>query len=167
MKTCIMIRFILIAIFVCYGSIANPQTNPILTAVPFLLIPPDTRAGGMGDEGAATTPDIQSMHWNPAKYAFISGKSGISLNYTLWLKKLIDDIRLVQLAGYRQISEFEAMDGHVKYYLLGIVEFVVQDCNPMLNYAPNVFSLNTVYIRKIGDRLPLSVTFQYYRSGVG
>jgi len=162
-----MIRFILIAIFVCYGSIANPQTNPIRTAVPFLLIPPDTRAGGMGDVGAATTPDIQSMHWNPAKYAFISGKSGISLNYTPWLKKLIDDIRLVQLAGYRQISEFETLAGSVKYYSLGKVEFTDQEGNPMLNYTPNEFSLDAAYIRKIADRLSLSVTFRYIHSGVG
>ena len=55
------------------------QINAIQTGVPFLTIAPDSRAGGMGDIGVATSPDISSQHWNPAKYAFIEGSGGVSL----------------------------------------------------------------------------------------
>ena len=40
------------------------------------MIAPDSRGGGMGDAGVATSPDANSMHWNPAKYAFIEKDFG-------------------------------------------------------------------------------------------
>ena len=70
------------------------QTNTITTAVPFLLIAPDARAGAMGDAGVATTPDANSMHWNPAKYAFIESKTGFSAAYSPWLRAIVSDINL-------------------------------------------------------------------------
>ena len=74
--------------------------NTITTAVPFLLISPDSRAGAMGDVGVATTPDASSMHWNPAKYAFVEDDMGFAINYVPWLRSLVPDISLSYLSGY-------------------------------------------------------------------
>src|SRR4051812_5118696 len=76
------------------------QINTITTAVPFLLIAPDARAGGMGDYGAATSPDANSIHWNPAKLSFADKKIGLSVSYTPWLRALVNDIYLAHLSGY-------------------------------------------------------------------
>src|SRR5436190_22510601 len=76
------------------------QVNTITTAVPFLLISPDARAGGMGDNGVATSPDANSIHWNPAKLAFVEKNVGFSVSYTPWLRELVNDINLAYLSGY-------------------------------------------------------------------
>ena len=83
--------------------------NPITSGVPFLSIAPDARGGGMGDVGAATTPDATSSYWNPAKYAFISGAGGASLSYTPWLRKLVKDIDLAYLSGFYKIGDVQAV----------------------------------------------------------
>ena len=72
--------------------------NPVITGVPSLTIAPDARGGGMGDVGAATTPDVNSQYWNPAKYAFMKSNAGLSLSYTPWLRKLVNDIDLAYVA---------------------------------------------------------------------
>ena len=79
---------------------SQDDLNPIQTVVPFLTIAPDSRAGGMGDAGVATSPDVFSMHWNPAKFAFIDGNGGVGLSYTPWLRNLVPDINIAYLSGY-------------------------------------------------------------------
>ena len=77
--------------------------NPVLTSVPSLNINPSARAAGLADMGVSTTPDVQSQYFNPAKYAFLSSKAGISMSYTPWLAKLVKDIKLMELVGYYKI----------------------------------------------------------------
>ena len=81
------------------------QINAITTAVPFLLITPDSRAGGMGETGVASTADINSMHWNASKLAFIEKKSGVSFSYIPWLRQLVDDINLSYLTGLYKVGK--------------------------------------------------------------
>ena len=100
---------LLSALFISYSAFAqvepNEQLNPLITGVPSLTITPDSRGGGMGDVGAATTPDINSQHWNPAKYAFMESPAGFSFSYTPWLSKLVSDINLLYAAGYWKFDE--------------------------------------------------------------
>ena len=106
---------VLLAFTILGGRAANAQNadnsnllgqiNTITTAVPFLLISPDARAGGMGDQGVASAPDANSLHWNAAKYAFIDKKSGVSLSYTPWLKALVNDMFIGYLSGYTKIKK--------------------------------------------------------------
>ena len=78
---------------------------PINTAIPSLSIAPDARGGAMGDNGVATTPDVNSQYWNPAKYAFSYSKAGVALSYTPWLRKLVNDVALAYLAGYYKLGD--------------------------------------------------------------
>src|SRR5680860_1878213 len=87
------------------GQATTSGANTITTAVPFLSITPDSRAGGMGDAGVGTTPDVNSQHWNPAKYAFTESDMGIGLSYSPWLRALVDDINLAYLSGYKKIDD--------------------------------------------------------------
>ena len=84
-------------------SKAKNMFNPVLTGVTSLTIAPDSRAGAMGDVGAATDPDVNSQYWNPAKYPFAISPAGISLAYTPWLRQLVSDIDLANLVGYYRI----------------------------------------------------------------
>ena len=98
----------------------NDQLRTITTAVPFLLIAPDARAGALGDVGVATTPDANSMHWNPAKYAFIENKMGFAVSFTPWLRNLgINDMYLAYLAGYYKIDDRQAVASSLRFFTLG------------------------------------------------
>ena len=92
--------------------------NPIYTSVTSQTIAPDARAAGMGDVGAATDPDVNSQYWNPAKYPFTISRAGVSLNYTPWLRQIVNDIDLAYLAGYYRIGDYSAVSGSLRYFSL-------------------------------------------------
>ena len=99
----------------------------ISTGVPVLLIAPDSRAGAMGDIGAATTPDANSLHWNAAKLAFIEKKSGVSFTYTPWLRNIVGDIGLSYLSGFYKVNDRSAVGASLTYFSLGNIEFYDAD----------------------------------------
>ena len=95
--------------------------NPVYTAVTSQTIAPDARAAGMGDVGVATDPDVNSQYWNPAKYPFTISRAGISLNYTPWLRQLVNDMYLANLVGYYRIGDFSAVSTSLRYFNMGEV----------------------------------------------
>ena len=97
--------------------------NPINTGVTSLGIAPDARGGSMGDLGAATDPDVNSQYWNPAKYAFAFSRAGVSVSYTPWLRKLVNDINLAYVAGYWKFgsSDLQALSASLRYFSLGSI----------------------------------------------
>jgi hypothetical protein len=106
------------------GSVSASEKifNPLQSAVPSLTIAPDARGGGMGDVGVATSPDLNSQYWNPAKYAQMNGQGGASLSYTPWLRKIVDDIDLVYLAGYYKLGETRALSASLRYFSYGDID---------------------------------------------
>ena len=116
------------------------QLNTITTAVPFLNINPETRGGGMGDVGVATSPDGASQHWNAAKYAFIQDKAGVSLSYTPWLRALVPDISISYLSGYYKINKVSAAAVSLRYFSLGNIQFTDQFGNNTVQFTPNEFA---------------------------
>ena len=89
MKKTITPAIFLLLLFSLTARLNSQELNAIQTVVPFLTIAPDSRAGAMGDVGAATSPDVYSQHWNPAKYAFIDGNAGVGISYSPWLRNLV------------------------------------------------------------------------------
>lgn len=134
-----------------YGDILGQRINTITTAVPFLMIAPDARAGALGDAGVSSSPDINSMHWNPAKYAFMDQEMGFALNYTPWLRSLVPDINLSYLTGYRKIDDLQTVAFSLKYFTLGDVNFTDEVGTPMGTVRPNEFSFDVAYARRLGD----------------
>ncbi|WP_448923793.1 type IX secretion system outer membrane channel protein PorV [Hoylesella nanceiensis] len=100
----------------------NNIFNPVTTSVTSQSVAPDARAGGMGDVGAATDPDVSSQYWNVAKYPFTISRAGVSLNYTPWLRKLVNDMNLAYLVGYYRIGEHSAVSTSLRYFSLGEVQ---------------------------------------------
>jgi len=99
------------------------RVNTITSAVPFLMITPDSRAGGMGEMGVASSPDANSQYWNAAKYSFIKDDFGISMSYTPWLQELVDDIHLLYLSGYKKFKKGKAFGASLRYFSLGHITF--------------------------------------------
>jgi len=140
--------------------------NTITTAVPFLNIGPDARSGGMGELGAGTEADAVSMHWNPAKYAFIDKEFGFSVSYSPWLKKLVPDINLMYLTGYYKIDDKQAVAGSLKFFSLGEIAFTDADGYNYLNARPNEFSLDGTYSRKFSEKFSGAVAARFIYSNL-
>jgi hypothetical protein len=140
--------------------------NTITTSVPFLLISPDSKAGAMGDVGVATTPDANSMHWNPAKYAFVDDDMGFSMSYVPWLRALVPDINLSYLAGYRKLNDNEAIGMELRYFSLGDITFTNITGDVVGQYKPSEFALGTAYSRKLSDNFSLAIAGRYIYSNL-
>ncbi len=147
-----------------YEDLNGENLNSILTAVPFLTIAPDSRAAGMGDVGVATTPDANSMHWNPSKYAFIEGEYGICISYTPWLKKLVNDIDLYYLSGYYRFDKRQTISASLLYFNLGSILFTDQYGEEIRTGEPNEYSFDIAYSRIMSKKLAMGVAFRYIRS---
>src|SRR5690606_18672330 len=143
------------------------RINSIITAAPFLMIGPDSRSGGMGDVGAATSPDANAMYWNPAKYAFIDSPGGVSLAFTPWLKQLIDDINLAYLAGYYKLDNRQTLAGSLRYFSLGDITFTDPQGNEIQQYNPSEFAFDAAYIRKLTDHFSIAMALRYIHSNLG
>lgn len=142
------------------------RTNTINTAVPFLRISPDARAGGMGDAGVATSPDANSIYWNQAKVPFAKMRSAVSVTYTPWLKELVNDVFLANIAGYYQMDEFQAVSGSLRYFSLGTINFTDVTGTPTYDYHPREFALDAGYSRKLSDVFAIAIAGRYIYSNL-
>ena len=142
------------------------KVNTITTAVPFLLIAPESRGGGLGDAGAATTPDVNSIHYNPAKLAFIKEDMGVSFSYTPWLRALIDDISLLYATGYYKFQKNQVVAASLRYFSLGNITFTDVTGNVTGNFNPNEFAFDVAYARLLSKKLSGSIALRYIYSNL-
>ena len=142
------------------------STQAISTAVPFLTITPDARAGGMGDLGVATSPDVYSMHWNAAKYAFSSDKAGAAISYTPWLRNLASDISLLQLVGYFRNNDRQAFAASLTYFSVGDIQLTNANGEDITAIRPNEFAIDGAYALKLTDYLSGAITLRFIYSNI-
>ncbi|HSY75818.1 MAG TPA: type IX secretion system outer membrane channel protein PorV [Bacteroidia bacterium] len=150
------------------GQSLGNNVNVVTTAVPFLLIGPDARAGGMGDAGVASTPDANSLHWNPSKLAFIpdSDKMGFSVSYAPWLRQLVPDINLSYLSFYYKLPDHQAIASSLRYFSLGNIEFTDNNGVTIGNFNPNEFALDVAYSRQLSDNFSVGMAARYIYSNL-
>jgi hypothetical protein len=150
------------------GSIRlySQELNAIQTVVPFLSIAPDSRAGAMGDVGVATTPDVYSMHWNPAKFAFIDGKAGVGISYSPWLRNLVPDINIAYLTGYYRIDNKQVASASLLYSSLGDVPFTDEFGNLERTFKPNELAFDLGYSRVFAEYFSGGIAFRFIYSNL-
>ncbi|WP_166920849.1 type IX secretion system outer membrane channel protein PorV [Flavobacterium poyangense] len=159
-----------IALFlICFLVLSQAKAQdivPITTGVPFLLVAADARAAGLADQGVATSADVFSQQWNPAKYAFSEDKQGFSVSYTPYLTDLANDISLGQVTYYNKINERSAFAGSLRYFGFGDIE-LRRDPNDVANVvSPNEFALDGSYSLKLSDEFSMAVAARYIRSNL-
>ena len=152
----------LLATFTAQAQDTKSQFNPVEHAVVSQTIAPDARAAGMGDVGAATDPDVNSQYWNPAKYPFCISRAGIALNYTPWLRQLVNDISLAYVAGYYRIGDYSAVSGSLRYFSLGEVMTSMDD-NAM-TVKPYEMSLDVAYSLMLSEKFSLAAAIRWLYS---
>lgn len=143
---------------------------PINTAVPSLSIAPDARGGAMGDNGVSTLPDANSQYWNPAKYAFSTSSAGVSLSYTPWLRKLVNDVALVNLSGFYKIGsdDRQAIAASLRYFTFGEINDYDSNSGALLTTInPYEMAFDVSYSRKLSESYSMAVGLRYIRSDQG
>ena len=183
-KQLIIITSILVVSFHSKGqsltdeeAAAAVQLNTITTAVPFLLIAPDTRGGALGDAGVATSPDGNSLHWNMAKLAFLPDMDGarlksekpdfgISLAYSPWLRSLVDDMSLAYLSGYKILNDKQAVSGALRFFDLGTITFTDINGSVIRDFKPIEFSFDVGFSQKLGEKLSGGFAARYVHSNL-
>lgn len=134
--------------------------NPIVTSVISQSIAPDARAGGIGDVGAATDPDVNSQAWNPAKYPFCISRAGVAINYTPWLRSIVNDINLAYMAGYYRLGDYQALSASVRYFSLGSVS----TSDEMMTIKPYELGVDVAYSRMLSETFSAAVALRYMYS---
>ena len=134
--------------------------NPIVTSVISQSIAPDARAGGIGGVGAATDPDVNSQAWNPAKYPFCISRAGVAINYTPWLRSIVNDINLAYMAGYYRLGDYQAISASVRYFSLGSVS----TSDDMMTIKPYELGVDVAYSRMLSETFSAAVALRYMYS---
>ena len=150
----------------CGGAVADDDKlttfNPVEHAVISETIAPDARGAGMGDVGVATDPDVNSQYWNPAKYPFCISRAGVALNYTPWLRQLVNDIDLAYLAGYYRIGDYSAISGSLRYFSLG--EVYTDYENSDMTVRPYEMSLDAAYSLMLSENFSIAAAIRWIYS---
>ncbi|MEA3496227.1 MAG: type IX secretion system outer membrane channel protein PorV [Bacteroidota bacterium] len=169
------IIFMLVAI--AFGKV-NSQTaqdqyerakngrNVVTTAVPFLMITPDSRSGALGDCGVALPNDPNAIHWNPAKLAFAEDNIGLSISYIPWLKSLVPDINLSYLSAYKRIDDMSAFGGSLRYFSLGDITFTNINGESMGDFRPHELAVDGAYARKLAENFSIGVALRFIYSNL-
>jgi len=142
------------------------QFNTIYTAVPFLMIGPDSRSGAMGDAGVALSPDANSMHWNPAKLAFAPNTTELAINYNPWMRALVPDMNVAYLSGYLKRDAKSALGGSLRYFSLGKIQFTDETGNNTIQVTPKELALDAAYSMKFSDQMSGAVSLRFIQSNL-
>jgi len=149
------------------GQQCGDQLNTITTAVPFLLISPDSRAGGMGDAGVAVSPDANSIHWNPSKLAFAPNDAEFSMSYSPWLRNLVPDMSLAYLAGYKRLAnKRSAVGASMRYFNLGSILFTNEAGQTIRDFKPAEFALDLSFAQQFSENFSGGIAIRYINSNL-
>jgi Type IX secretion system protein PorV len=142
------------------------NSTQIPTAVPFLLITPDSRSGAMGEAGVATSPDANATFWNPSKLAFIDDGNQVSASYSPWLRNLVPDVSLSYVSYAQKIDDRNSFGASLRYFNLGSIELTDATQQSLGTYTPNEFSIDGSFARKFGNQFSLGLSLRYIHSSL-
>lgn len=148
------------------GRSGCDQLNAITTAVPFLLITPDSRAGAMGDAGVAVSPDVNAQYWNASKLAFTEEEMQVSLSYSPWLHQLVDDMNLAYLAWYMKLGKTSTVGASLRYFTLGNISFTNDVGGAIRDFKPAEFAIDLSYALQLSDHFSGGITARWVNSNL-
>ena len=162
-------KYVLSMLLLAFGMAMHAQDkqnmfNPVNFGVTSLAIAPDARAGAMGDVGVATEADASSQYWNPAKYPFNIARAGVAASYTPWLRKLVNDINLANLAGFYRIGDYSALSGSLRFFSLG--EVYLSEAEDAMTISPYEMAIDLGYSRMLSETFSMGVALRFIYSDI-
>lgn len=163
----VILLIIKINAFAQTSTLIGQELNAITTGVPFLTISPDARSGAMGDAGVASSPDANSIHWNPAKYAFIDQDISLNLSYIPWLRNLVSDINFQNISGSYRLNDKQTVAASLMYFSLGSIDFTNSVGTVIVpGFRPNEFSFDVAYALKLSKNMSGGIALRYVHSNL-
>ncbi|TYP97362.1 hypothetical protein C7447_10446 [Tenacibaculum adriaticum] len=156
-----MKKLVFLSLLIAYGLKSQAQST---SSMPFLLITPDARAGGMGDIGVATSSDAFSIYHNPSKIAFNENQISIGVNYTPWLRNLTDDIFVGGASFVNRFDENSAWGVDLKYFSLGEIILTDTGGTEIGTENPSEFAITGTYALKLSEHFSMGVGLKYINS---
>jgi len=148
------------------GQECGERLNTITPAVPFLMIGPDSRSGGMGDAGVALPPDANALHWNPSKLAFAENEGEFRISVSPWLRNLVPDMSLAYLAGYKKLNKRSALGGSLRYFNLGSITFTDINGGVIRDFKPAEFAVDVSFAQQFSEQLAGGISLRYITSNL-
>ncbi|MCH2198392.1 MAG: type IX secretion system outer membrane channel protein PorV [Flavobacteriales bacterium] len=148
------------------GRVIQEEINTITTAVPFLLISPDSRSSAIGDAGVALSPDASSVHWNAAKMAFSDKEFEVGMSYSPWLRQLVDDMNLAYLSGYRKLNKNQAVGAAIRFFSLGNITFTDETGTAIRDFRPAEFSVDAAFSQRLSERFSGGIAARFVNSNL-
>lgn len=142
------------------------KINVVTTAVPFLRISPDARAGGMGDLSLATSADAASSYFNLGKVPFNELNAGVNVTYTPWLKNLVNDVYLASVSAFYKMDELQAISGSLRYFSLGSIQFTNENGQSLGSRNPRELGIQAGYSRRLSDKMGIGLGLKYINSNL-
>ncbi|TAI49735.1 type IX secretion system outer membrane channel protein PorV [Flagellimonas allohymeniacidonis] len=161
-----MKKLLVVAVLLAVAHLSAQQERAITTAVPFLTIASDARAAGMGDMGVATTFDVFSQQWNPAKYAFATQKTGVGVSYTPYLESIVNDVSLLNASFYNKVNDRSAFAFSLRYFGLGEIELRQTIDEDATLVKPNEFAVDGSYSLKLSETFSMAVGARFISSNL-
>ena len=116
--------------------------------------------------GVATSADVYSQQWNPAKYAFALKEYGGSASYTPYLTDIANDISLAQLTFYNRFNDRSAFGASLRYFGLGDIELRQNPDDVPVVRSPNELALDLSYSLKLSERFSMAVAGRFISSNL-
>ena len=164
----ILLYIVFLLPFMAFSQVSSNgnSSTGIPTAVPFLLITPDSRSGALGEAGVATSPDANANFWNPAKLAFVEGDNDLSASYSPWLRNLVPDVSLSYIGYAHKLDDRNSFGASLRYFNLGAIDLTDNNQTPLGTYIPNEFSVDGSFARKFGNDFSLGLSLRYIHSSL-
>ncbi len=138
------------------------------SAVPFLLIAPNSRASGMGESGVALADDAAAMFWNPAGLSFLEGKE-ISITHANWLPQFGQSDLFYEYLNFRYpVPSWRGMLGaSVTYLNLGeFTRTLSTGPDPVGTFKSFEFAVTLGYGTRVTNSLGLGLNLRFIHSNL-
>jgi len=166
LKISVAVTFLLSIKFSSLNAQTPDKINVVTTAVPFLRISPDARAGGMGELSTATSADAASSYFNLGKVPFNELNAGVNVTYTPWLKNLVNDVYLASVAAFYKLDELQAISGSLRYFSLGSIQFTNENGQSLGSKNPRELGIQAGYSRRLSDKMGIGIGMKYINSNL-
>lgn len=154
---------LLIAVFMGISRVSYAQGGE--TAVPFLLLAPDSRAGGIGESGGGLADNSAAIFWNPAGIAFQSGTE-LSITHSNWLPQFKLDLFYDYLTFRQYIPEIDgSITSSITYMNFGeFIQTGEQDPTEIGRFHSFDAALTVGYATKLSPDWGLGLNFRLIHS---
>ena len=157
-----------LSLFLCAAISASAQVSGGSggSAVPFLIIPPNARTGGMGETGTGTAKDISATFYNVGGLAY-QKHTQVSVTYSKWLPHFNADLHYSYLNASTYVDDLNGtINGHIVFLDLGEFQQTFESGQQGQKFRSLEFAIGAGYSTMIDDDIGFGIQARYIQSNL-